>query len=89
MIDFDTDVFFDEFAVDAIFSGSSETISVLIDKDQDPETGRYINLITAKKSDVDGIAINDTFTIDSIVYYVTSIEPILSDELILTIRVSI
>ena len=53
----------DEFAYDAVYSRSGVTVSVLIDKEQEAETGRFVDYITAKSSDITGISPGDTFTL--------------------------
>ena len=85
----DADIFTnpEEFGVSAVYSRAIDPINVLIDKEQEMETGRFVDYITAKASDVEGLAPGDTFTIGGEVFYVTAKEPITIDEVFLMIRV--
>ena len=66
-----------EFGTQVLFSRSGENINVLLDNDMESETGRYVDYITAKVSDVENVAAGDTFTTtQSVVYYVTASEPV-------------
>ena len=77
----------DEFAIVARFSRSGLDIDILLDKGMDSETGRIIDLIVAKKSDIEGIKAGDTFTIGEAIYrtVVSGYQPI--DELMCEVRV--
>lgn len=89
MIEADLDTFFDseEFGTSAVFSRSGDTIAVMLDKDQDMETGRIIDVITAKVSDVTGIQIGDTFTTSSGVYRMVSKYPSRDKDKTIVLRV--
>lgn len=85
----DADVFFntDEFGKSAVFSRSGATINVLMEKDIDTDTGVLVDMITVKLSDVAGIQVNDTFTIDAKIYYNVSSDPVSFDGIMATFRV--
>lgn len=85
----DLDVFTntDEFGEVAIFSGSGLDIEVLLDKDREEETGKIIDVMTVKLSDVVGLQVNDTFTIGATVYRNVSDAPMPMGELMGMLRV--
>ena len=89
MIEDDLDTFFDPdvFGTSAVFSRTGETINVMFDKDQDPETGRIIDIITAKASDVESVAIGDTFTTSNGVYRMVSRYPLIEGGKTVAMRV--
>jgi len=76
-----------EFGESAIFSRSGKTVNILLDKDQEPETGRWIDIVTVALSDIVGIQVDDTFTVGTTVYVNESIEPIPQGELMCSLRV--
>ena len=78
----------DEFGIEAIFSLTSESINILVDNEQDQETGLIIPLVTVRTSDIEGMDAGDTFTTaSSRVYTVVSKEPVTEDDLFTTVRV--
>lgn len=85
----DTASFFnvDEFAYSAVFSRTGATVDVLIDKEMEPETGRFVEYITLKLSDASGATVGDTFTVGADVYHVTSSAPERVDDLLGMVRV--
>ena len=85
----DTASFFDvdEFAESAVFSRTGETVSILIDKEMEPDTGRFVEYITVKLSDAANATVGDTFTVGTDVYYVTSSAPERIDALLGMLRV--
>jgi hypothetical protein len=89
MIEDDLDTFFDPdvFGTSAVFSRTGETINVMFDKDQDPETGRIIDVITAKASDVESVAVGDTFTTANDVYRMVSKYPLIEGGKTVAMRV--
>lgn len=85
--DLDTFVNPDEFGVSAVFSRTGLTINILLEKEPDPETGVFIDLVMAKLSDVPGVVMGDTFTVGSSVYRVVSSKPEPMGELMGMLRV--
>ena len=85
----DTKVFTnpDEFGVVAWFSRSDSNVNVLLDKEQEPETGRMIDVLTVAVSDVVGLAVGDTFIVENNKYRNVSPESIPVGECMLMIRV--
>ena len=78
----------DEFGIEAVLSLTGETINILVDNEQDQETGLIIPIVTVRTSDVVGISAGDTLTTaSSRVYTVVSIEPVAEDDLFTTLRV--
>ena len=77
----------DEFGDVALFSKSGLDINIIIDKDIDTDTGRIIDVVIAKKSDIEEISVGDTFKVASTTYRCISstYQPI--DELTCLVRV--
>lgn len=78
----------DEFGVEAVFSGSGETINILLDKEVEAETGLLVDVVTVSLSDVSGIQVNDTFITGGKTYYNVTSDPISIDGLMATFRVN-
>jgi hypothetical protein len=85
----DTDVFLnsEEFAEDAIFSRNGLIIKVIPSKEMEVETGRIVDVMTVRESDIIGIQPNDTLTIGTNVYKFVSKYPNMIGELMCLIRV--
>ena len=76
-----------EFGESAVFSRSGLAVDVLLDKDQDPETLRWIDIITVALSDIVDIEVDDTFTVGTTVYVNESKEPTPQGEFMCSLRV--
>ena len=79
----------DEFGEEAVYSRTGETINVLLDKEQEAETGRFIDVLLLKASDVVGLVMGDTFTVGATVYVNASKEPIPMGEKMIAVRVDV
>ena len=87
----DLDVFVnpDEFGVACILTldGADESINVILDKAQEPETGVFIDVVSVKKSDIEGLDVGDVFTIEGTAYHTVSKKPLFEDDIMATIRI--
>lgn len=87
----DLDVFVnpDEFGTACILTlnGSDNSIDVILDKVQEDETGLYIDVVSAKKSDIEGLDVGDVFTIEGEAYHTVSKKPLFEDDYMATVRV--
>lgn len=87
----DLDVFVnpDEFGVVCILTldGADKDVNVILDKAEEPETGRIIDVVTVKRSDVVGLDVGDVFTIDGKAYNTVSAKPLFEDDLMAMIRI--
>jgi len=77
----------EEFGEVAVFSRSGLEINVLLDKEQEQETGRIVDVMTVSVSDIVGIQTNDTFTIGATVFTYISKYPEPVGELMCMLRV--
>ena len=79
----------DEFGAACILTmgGSDSDINVLLDKVEEAETGLFIDVVTAKKSDIVGIVIGDVFTIEGKAYHTVVSKPLYEDDLMATLRI--
>lgn len=78
----------EEFGNTVLFSRTGEYIDVILDKDMEPETGRYVDFVTAVVSDVADVETGDTFTTETgKVYHVTASAPVILNDEMVMIRV--
>jgi len=88
----DLDVFVnpDEFGTTVLSSRSGENINMLLNNEIEHETGRYVDYVTAKVSDVEGVVMGDTFTTAaSKVYTMTAAAPVQIGDGMVMIRVDV
>ncbi len=73
----------DEFGVEAVYrhDGNDVTIDVLFYKEQDMDTGRFVNVLDAKISDIPYIAVGEVFIIDGDEYTAAALEPVFEGDL--------
>jgi len=77
----------DEFGETAIYSKTGTEVNVLLDKEQEQETGRIIDVLTVSKLDVPNLLKNETFTVGTDVWRVVVTEPLEVGEFMMMVRV--